>query len=169
MRARHVAAGLSIAMLMAPAALAQTPPLVPNPRLLSNVRGFDAGLLAGRTCQGVFDSGRRHPWSNGAVQFVFAVEGGRLTAQYAQLLGSEAHDPAEYAMTQNRPVDASGYQQLGPVRDLRVRGHKIGFVDPTGARYAVRYRAGTLAGERDPSGTSDPRMTRKNFVRLRCR
>jgi|SRR5579864_2473934 hypothetical protein len=162
MRPHLALAALSIVALTAPAAVGSPPPL-------ANVRDFDAALLAGRTCQGAFDSGRNHPWSEGGVELVFAVEGGRLTAQYAQLTGSEAHDPAEYAMVRNRSIDTSRYEHRGPVRDLTVRHHTIRFVDPTGARFVLHYRHHALAGERDPRGSSDPRMTRINFVRMRCR
>jgi hypothetical protein len=162
MRTRMAIAAASLIALMAHA-----PPA--SAQALANAGGSAAKGIAGKTCQGVFDSGRRHEWSDGAVEIVFAVEGDQLTAQYSQLLGSEAHDPAEYAMVNNQPVDASGYQHLGPVRDLTARGSNVRFTDPTGARFALKYRAGALNGQRDPRGGSDPRMTAVNFVRMRCR
>jgi hypothetical protein len=159
---------LALAIFSCAAALiAQTLPA--SAQGLVNASGSAARGVAGKTCQGVFDSGRRHQWSDGAAEIVFAVDGDQLTAQYSQLLGAEAHDPAEYAMVNNRPVDASGYQHLGPVRDLAARGSNIRFTDPTGARFALKYRRGALSGQRDPRDSSDPRMTRINFVRMRCR
>lgn len=158
MHARLALAALSIAALTA---AAYAP--------LANASGGNAGVLAGKTCQGVFESGRRHLWSDGAAELVFAIDNDRLVARYAQLLGQDAHDPAEYAMVQNRPVDTSRYEHLGPVRDLTVDGNTIRFVDATGARFVLTYRGDALSGERDPRGGSDPRMTRVSFVRMRCR
>jgi hypothetical protein len=162
MSAHLALAALSIVALTAHAAAGGAQPL-------ANVSGFDAALLAGRTCQGEFESGRNHPWSNGGVELVFAIEGNRLTAQYSQLLGAEAHDPAEYAMVQDRPIDTSGYEHLGSVREMTVAGDTIRFIDPTGARYVLTYNESALAGQRDPRGGSDPRMTRVTVARLRCR
>ncbi|HTV87882.1 MAG TPA: hypothetical protein VME41_02600 [Stellaceae bacterium] len=166
MRAHLALAAASMTALTAPVPAAAE---MPAADMLANVSGYDASLLAGKTCQGVFESGRRHPWSNGAAELAFAIEGDRLTAQYAQSLGQQAHDFAEYAMVQDRPVDASGYERFGPVHDLTVAGHEISFVDATGARFKLTYRRHSLSGERDPRGGSDPRMTRISLVRMRCR
>jgi hypothetical protein len=161
MRAHLTLAAMSIALA------AQTAPA--PAQTLVNASGSAAKGVVGKTCQGVFESGRRHEWSDGAVELVFTIEGDHLAAQYSQLIGSAAHDPAEYALVKNRPVDTSGYQHLGPVRDLAVRGSNVRFTDPTGARFALKYKRGALDGQRDPRGTADPRMTVVNFVRMRCR
>jgi hypothetical protein len=153
-------AGMSLSALSAPAAA----------QALVNARGSAAKALPGKTCQGVFDSGRKHQWSDGAAEIVFTVEGDQLTAQYSQQLGAEAHDPAEYAMVKNQPINSASYQHLGPVQDLTVRGSNVRFTDASGVRFALKYRRGGLNGQRDPRASSaDPRMTRINFVRMRCR
>jgi hypothetical protein len=163
MRIHLALAALSIAVL-----IANAPP--GSAQALVNAKGSAAKGVAGKTCQGVFDSGRRHQWSDGAAELVFAVDGDQLTAQYAQQLGAEAHDPAEYAMVKNQPIDSTVYQHLGPVRDLIARGSKLRFTDPSGVRFALTYKHGGLSGQRDPRGSNaDPRMTRINFVRMRCR
>ena len=136
---------------------------------LANVSGFDASLLADHTCQGTFSSGRRHTWSQGAVALRFAVDGDRLAAQFARLEGHAAFDREAYAMTQRRPVDAAGYERLGAVRDLTITAGTIRYTDPLGARVTLTYRPGTLSGQSDPRGGTDPRLTRLQFVNLLCR
>lgn len=136
---------------------------------LANVSGFDAALLAGRTCQGIFSSGRKHSWSQGAVELRFAVEGDRLTAQFARLIGQAGYDREAYALTQRRAADASGYDHLGMVRDLTVMAGVVRYTDPAGGRATLTYRAGTLSGQNDPRSGTDPRLTRIQFVNLQCR
>lgn len=136
---------------------------------LANVSGFDAGLLAGSTCQGTFSSGRRHTWSQGAVELRFTVDGDRLAAQFSRLEGHAAFDGVAYAMTQHQAVDASRYEQLGPVRDLAITAGTIRYTDPLGARVTLTYRPGTLSGQSDPRGGADRRLTRVQFVNLLCR
>ena len=46
-----------------------------------------ADALAGKTCQGTFNSGREREASAGALQLQFAMSGGRLTAQFRQAVG----------------------------------------------------------------------------------
>ena len=129
--------------------------------------------LDGKTCQGTFNSGKKALASSGALQLHFAVAGGQLTAQMWRSVGSDAFDRAAYALTWAQrnapPLDISGYEALGPVRDLSVAGDTIGYVDPLGARVQLQLKRGDLSGTSDPRGGADRRMTRLQFVNLRCR
>ena len=136
---------------------------------LANVGGFDAGLLAGKTCQGTLNSGRRHAWSESAVELRFAVEANQLTAQLSRLVGQAAYDRAAYAMTRHQALDASGYEHLGPVRDLAIAAGTVRYTDPLGARVTLTYRPGTLSGQSDPRGGADRRLTRVQLINLMCR
>jgi hypothetical protein len=79
-------------MVAADAALAQP--------TLSNVTGFDPTLLAGKTCQGSFDTSAGRAESEGALQLRFAVNGAMLTANVWRRFGSNAQNRAAYAITQ---------------------------------------------------------------------
>ena len=88
---------------------------------LSNVTGLDPTLLAGKTCQGSFDTGAGRAESEGALQLRFAVNGAMLTANVWRRFGSNAQNRAAYAITQpGPPFSVSGFQNLGLVRDLTV-------------------------------------------------
>ena len=50
--------------------------------VLRNVTGFDPALLAGKTCQGVFNTGKERHGSQGALQLSFAVDGDVLAAHF---------------------------------------------------------------------------------------
>ena len=67
--------------------------------VLRNVSGLDPSLLVGKTCQGVFNSGRRREGSQGALQLQFAVNGDVLTAHFWRRLGKFPYDRAAYAIT----------------------------------------------------------------------
>jgi hypothetical protein len=137
---------------------------------LANVTGFDARLLAGKTCQGAFDTGRKQEASQGALELRFAAAGNRLTGQVSRLVGREAYGRASYAVTQRQPVDTAGYEQLGPMRDLSVAQGTIRYIDRLGAKVVLDYsKDGTLYGHSDPRGGSDPRMTRVAVVQMFCR
>jgi hypothetical protein len=58
--------------------------------VLRNVTGFDPTLLAGKICQGVFNTGRRREGSQGALQLRFGVNGDVLTAYFWRRLGKSA-------------------------------------------------------------------------------
>jgi len=76
---------------------------------LRNVTGLDPSLLVGKTCQGVFNSGRRREGSQGALQLRFAVNGDVLTAHFWRRLGKSAYDQAAYAITlPGQSGDAAG-------------------------------------------------------------
>ena len=138
--------------------------------VLRNVSGMDPALLAGKTCQGVFNSGRRREGSQGALQLRFSVERDLLTAHFWRRVGQSAYEQAAYAITQ--PGQGSAVPQLdywGPVSDLTVFGSTIRYVDPTGGRVQLTYDNGRLLGRSDPRGGTDWRMTRVSNVNLVCR
>jgi hypothetical protein len=60
MRGQRAAIALLIGLL--------APGTGPSQRLLSNVTGFDAALLAGHVCLGSFETGAGRPESEGALQ-----------------------------------------------------------------------------------------------------
>lgn len=137
---------------------------------LANVNGFEAGLLAGKTCAGTFNTGRRQQVSEGALQLRFAIEGGRLTAQFSRVFGTPAYDRAAYALSRGQPVETVAFGPPEAVRGLDVAGDTLHLIDPTGARVTLGYRqGGRLSGSSDPRGSADPRLTRIAFVRLLCR
>ncbi len=103
--------------------------------VLRNVTGLNPALLAGKTCYGVFNSGRRRPGSQGALQLRFVVQGDVLTAHFWRRLGKSAYDQAAYAITQpGQSGDATGLDYLGEVGGLTVTGSIVRYVDPTGGR-----------------------------------
>ena len=78
---------------------------------LSNVTGFDPTLLAGKTCQGSFDTGAGRAESEGALQLRFAVNGAMLTANVWRRFGSNAQNRAAYAITQpGHPSVSEGFR-----------------------------------------------------------
>jgi len=78
---------------------------------LSNVTGFDPILLAGKTCQGSFDTGAGRAESEGALQLRFAVSGAMLTANVWRRFGSNAQNRAAYAITQpGHPSVSEGFR-----------------------------------------------------------
>src|SRR5271154_4261205 len=88
---------------------------------LRNVTGLDPALLAGRTCQGIFNTGKPHAASMGALQLRFALNGDVLSAHLWRLIGQVAYDQAVWALSQSgQTIDASWYDDLGEVRDLSV-------------------------------------------------
>src|SRR6266851_8029875 len=124
--------------------------------LLRNVTGFDPALLAGKTCQGVFNTGRRREGSQGALQIRFAVHGDVLTAHLWRRLGKPAYDRAAYAITQPGQIgDATGLDYLGEVGGLTVTGSIVRYVDPTGGRVQLTYGQGRLSGRSDPRGGTE--------------
>jgi YD repeat-containing protein len=138
--------------------------------VLRNVAGFDPGLLAGKTCQGWFNTGRRREGSQGALQVSFAVNGDVLTAHLWRRLGKEAYDKAAYAVTQpGQSDDTTSLDDLGEVRRLRVPGKKVRYVDPTGGKVRLTYDQGRLRGQSDPRGGSEWKMTRVANVMMVCR
>src|SRR5437870_3918083 len=103
--------------------------------ILKNVTGLDAALLAGKTCQGVFNTGRRREGSQGALQIRFAVVGDVLTAHLWRRLGKSAYDRVAYAIAQpGQILDATALDDLGEVRAMTVTGNSIRYVDPTGGK-----------------------------------
>jgi len=137
--------------------------------MLRNVAGFDPGLLAGKTCQGSFDTGAGRPESEGALQLRFAVDGAMLTANVWRRFGSNAQNKAAYAIIQpGPPFGVGGFQNLGPVRDLTVTNNIIQYVDGPGDRVVLYYDAGWLWGQSDPRGEHNPYMTLMANVRMRC-
>jgi hypothetical protein len=138
--------------------------------VLRNVTGFDPALLAGKTCQGVLNTGRRREGSQGALQIRFAVNGDVLSAYFWRRLGKPAYDRAAYAMTQpGQSGDPTSLDFLGEVGGLTVTGNAIRFFDPTGGRVQLTYGNGGLLGQSDPRGGTDYRMTRVAVVRMVCR
>jgi YD repeat-containing protein len=138
--------------------------------VLRNVTGFDASLLAGKTCQGVFNSGRRREGSQGALQLRFAINGNVFTAHFWRQLGQAAYARAAYAITQpGQSGDLTGLDYWGEVSGLTVSGKTIRYVDPTGGRVQLTYDSGRLLGQSDPRGGTDYRMTRVAVVRMVCR
>ena len=141
----------------------------PAATALRNVTGFDPTLLAGKTCQGYFNTGKQRPASVGALQLKFAVTGDVLSAHLWRLLGQAAYDQAAYALTQSgQRIDASWYDDLGEVRDLSVTGKEVRYIDSQGARVQLTYNQGWLRGQSDPRGQSIPGMTLMAFVRMAC-
>jgi hypothetical protein len=135
---------------------------------LSNVTGLDPTLLAGKTCQGSFDTGAGRAESEGALQLRFAVNGAMLTANVWRRFGSNAQNRAAYAITQpGPPFSVSGFQNLGLVRDLTVTNNIIQYVDGPGDRVVLYYDAGWLWGQSDPRGEHNPYMTLTANVRMR--
>src|SRR5437667_4186477 len=113
--------------------------------VLRNVTGFDPALLAGKTCQGVFNTGRRREGSQGALQLRFAVDGYVLAAHLWRRLGKSAYDRAAYAITQpGQGVEATGRGDLGEAQGMTVTGNTVRYVDPTGARVQLTYDRGRL-------------------------
>jgi hypothetical protein len=76
---REFSTPLALLAFMAAAEAASAQPA------LSNVSGFDSALLAGKTCQGSFDTGAGRAESEGALQLRFAVNGAMLTANVWRL------------------------------------------------------------------------------------
>jgi hypothetical protein len=137
---------------------------------LRNVTGFDPSLLAGKTCQGVFNSGRRRPGSQGALALRFAVNGDVLTAYFWRRLGQSAYGRAAYSITQpGQSGDATGLDYLGEVGGLTVTGSTVRYVDPTGGKVQLTYGSGRLSGRSDPRGGTEWRMTRVANVTMVCR
>jgi YD repeat-containing protein len=138
--------------------------------VLRNVTGVDPSLLAGKTCQGVFNSGRRREGSQGALQLRFVVQGDVLTAHFWRRLGKSAYDQTAYAITQpGQNGDAIGLDYLGEVSGLTVTGTTVRYVDPTGGRVQLTYDSGRLLGRSDPRGGTEWRMTRVSNVNMVCR
>jgi len=155
----------SIAILLAVAA--HPAPAATTPR---NVTGFDAALLAGKICQGAFNTGKSRQASVGALQLAFAIRGDVLGAHLWRLIGQAAYDQAAYALTQpGQRIDARAFDDLGEVRGLSVTGNQVQYVDSQGARVQLTYDQGWLRGQSDPRGQSIPGMTRLAFVRMICR
>jgi hypothetical protein len=138
--------------------------------ILRNVTGFDAALLAGKTCLGIFNTGKQRAASVGALQLSFAVNEDVLGAHLRRLLGQVAYDQAAYALTQpGQRIDANWYDDLGEVRDLNVAGRQVRYVDSQGAKAQLTYSQGWLRGQSDPRGQSIPGMTLVAFVTMVCR
>jgi YD repeat-containing protein len=137
-----------------------------------NVAGLDPSLLVGKTCQRVFNSGRRREGSEGTLRLRFAVNGDVLTAHFWRRLGKSAYDRVAYAITQpGQSGDAAGLglDYLGDVGELMVIGSTIRYVDPTGGRVQLTYDSGRLLGRSDPRGGTEWRMTRVSNVNMMCR
>src|SRR2546429_7955790 len=116
------------APLVALAGLAAATNVSADPAL-GNVTGFDPSLLVGKTCQGVFNSGRRREGSQGALQLRFAVNGDVLTAHFWRRLGKSAHDQAAYAITlpgQSGDAAGLGLDYLGEVSGSTVGAARSG-------------------------------------------
>ena len=138
--------------------------------VLRNVTGFDSTLLAGKTCQGVFNTGKGRHGSQGALQLSFAVDGDVLVAHLWRAFGKSNYDKVAYAITQpGHSVDATRFEDLGEVRGLTVTGKTVRFVDPTGGKVQLTYGHGRLLGRSDPRGGTDWRMTRVANVTMVCR
>ncbi len=136
---------------------------------LDNVSAFDPALLAGKTCQGSFDTGAGRPESGGALQLRFAVNGGMLTANVWRRFGSNAQNKAAYAITQpGPPLSVRGLQNLGQVQDLTVTNNIIQYVNWPGDRVVLYYDTGWLWGQSDPRGEHNPYMTLMANLRMRC-
>jgi YD repeat-containing protein len=140
--------------------------------VLRNVTGLDPALLGGKTCQGVFNSGRGREGSQGALQLRFLVNGDVLTAHFWRRLGKSAYDQAAYAITQpgqRAGGEVTGLDYLGEVGGLTVSGSTVRFVDPTGGKVQLTYDQGRLSGRSDPRGGTEWSMTRVSNVNLVCR
>lgn len=167
MRDRWTATAFLVGIAAANAAAAEP--------MLRNVAGLDPGLLAGKICQGTFDTGRRRPpairpWSEGALQLRFAANGGLLTAHMWRRFGWHARDRAAYAITQPGATafNTRRFEDLGEVRDLNINGPVIRYVDPQGARVALSYDRGWLRGESNPIGGSNPNLTKVATLAMAC-
>jgi hypothetical protein len=136
---------------------------------VASAAALDAGSLAGKTCQGTFNTGRKQEVSKGAIELRFASAGGGLTAQLSRAVGEAAYARAAYALSRGQPLDASGYEQLGPVSDLSVAAGKVRFTDPHGARVVLTASGRGFYGQSDPRGGSDPQMKRVAVVSMICR
>ena len=159
------------APLVALAGLAAATNVSADPAL-RNVTGLDPSLLVGKTCQGVFNSGRRREGSQGALQLRFAVNGDVLTAHFWRRLGKSAYDQAAYAITlpgQSGDAAGLGLDYLGEVGGLTVTGSTVQYVDPTGGKVQLTYGSGRLSGRSDPRGGTEWRMTRVANVTMVCR
>ena len=155
---------VGLLLLLAAVRMVQPAPPAPAP-----AQGL-AQRLDGKSCAGSFTAGTREEPSEGALRLRFAIAGDRPTAQFSWLVGRDAYDRVAFALTRrDMPVDVSGFEALGAVRDLTLDGDRVGFVSPVGARAELTWRDGELSGLSDPRGGSDPRMTRRAYVRLRCR
>src|SRR5438093_7530502 len=123
-------------------------------RPMRNVTGLDPAVLVGKTCQGVFNSGRRRKGSQGALQLQFAVNGDVLTAHFWRRLGKSAYDRAAFAITQpGQGGDAAGFglDYLGEVSGPTVSGSTLRYIDPTGRKSPVNLRQRTsLLGRSNP-------------------
>src|SRR6516165_9196043 len=123
---------------------------------LRNVTGFDATLLAGKTCQGVFNTGKGRHGSQGALQLSFTVDGDVLAAHLSRGFGSSTYDKAAYAITQpGQSIDTTRFEDLGEVRGLTVTGNTVRYIDSTGGRVQLTYNHGRLLGRSDPRGGTD--------------
>src|SRR5262245_63854993 len=90
---------------------------------LRNVTGLDPALLAGKTCQGAFNTGRGREGSQGALQLRFLVQGDVLTAHFWRQVSRSAYDQAAYAITQlgqRSGRQVTGLDYLGEVSGLTV-------------------------------------------------
>jgi YD repeat-containing protein len=142
----------------------------PAATTLRNVTGFDPALLVGKTCQGIFNTGKERTASTGALQLSFTVQGDVLSARLSRLVGQAAYDQASWALSQpGQTMDTSWYDDLGTVRDLSVAGKQVRYVDPQGAKVELAYNQGRLQGQSDPRGQSIPGMTLVAFVTMVCR
>ncbi len=140
--------------------------------VLRNVTGSDPALLAGKTCQGVFNSGKGREGSQGALQLRFMVNGDVLTAHFWRLVDKAAYDQAAYAITQpgqRGGIEVTGLDYWGQVSGLTVTGSTVRYDDPTGGKVQLTYDQGRLLGRSDPRGGTDWRMTRVAIVRMVCR
>ena len=127
-------------------------------------------LAGGQDLSGVFNSGRRRPGSQGALQLRFAVNGDVFTAHFWRRLGQLAYGRAAYAITQpGQSGDARGLDYLGEVGGLTVTRSTVRYVDPTGGKVQLTYDNGRLLGRSDPRGGTEWRMTRVANVPMVCR
>ena len=137
-----------------------------------NVAGLDPSLLVGKTCQRVFNSGRRREGSEGTLRLRFAIDGDVLTAHFWRRLGRDAYDRVAYAITlpgQSGDAAGLGLDYLEEVSGLTVSGSTVRFVDPTGRGVQLTYESGRLLGRSDPRGGTEWRMTRVANVTMVCR
>jgi hypothetical protein len=143
--------------------------------MLRNVAGFDPGLLAGKTCQGTFDTGRRRPpairpWSEGGITAAFRSQWRDAHRSYVAKVWLACAGQAAYAITQPGATafNTRRFEDLGEVRDLNVNGPVISYVDPQGARVALSYDRGWLRGQSNPIGGSNPNMTKVANLVMIC-
>jgi hypothetical protein len=157
------------ASIVALSGMAAAFPTLADPAL-RNVTGFDPALLIGKTCEGVFNSGRRREGSQGGLQLRFAIRSDVLTADFWRRLGKADYDRYAYAITQ--PGRGSAVPDLdywGPVSDLSVSGNTIRYIDPTGGKVVLTYDNGRLRGRSDPRGGTEWRMRLISNVNMVCR